>query len=205
MKSIGFTQTSADPCIYVHVNSEGEPDCYVGVYVDDIVIVPCDDEMARWVKGKLQEEFRVTDMGLLDWYLGMKITQVENEITVSQSLYTENILKKFNMFDSNPSQTPMISGEEQTNDPDQGKADQAVYRSAIGCLMYLSVCTRPDISLAVQKLARAVSDPRISDWVAVKKVFRYLCGTQRFGLCMKAEPSDKICGYVDASWGERPR
>ena len=51
------------------------------------------------------------------------------------------------------------------------------YASAIGSLMYAIVCTRLDIAHAVGVLSRFMSKPRKEHWIAVKWVFKYLCGT----------------------------
>ena len=56
------------------------------------------------------------------------------------------------------------------------------YLSAIGALMYLTNCTRPDIAFAVNLLARHSSTPAKRHWNGVKHLLRYLKGTIDFGL-----------------------
>jgi len=56
------------------------------------------------------------------------------------------------------------------------------YLSAIGALMYLANCTRPDIAFAVNLLARYSAAPTRRHWVGVKTILRYLQGTQVLGL-----------------------
>jgi hypothetical protein len=51
------------------------------------------------------------------------------------------------------------------------------YRHLIGCLMYLAVGTRPDISLAIAKLSQFLDCYNFSHWSATKHVLRYLAGT----------------------------
>ena len=48
------------------------------------------------------------------------------------------------------------------------------YREAIGALMYLATCTRPDIALAVNFAARFQIDPKQSDLTLVNGIFRYV-------------------------------
>src|SRR6202034_1808807 len=71
-------------------------------------------------------------------------------------------------------------------------------------LMYVMVCTRPDISHAVGVLSRIMSKPRKEHWTAVKRVFRYLRGTSDYGLCYQGRLGlDKVLdihGFVDADW-----
>ena len=48
------------------------------------------------------------------------------------------------------------------------------YPSAIGTLMYLANCTRPDIAFATNLLVRFSSSPIRRHWNKIKHVFRYL-------------------------------
>jgi hypothetical protein len=78
------------------------------------------------------------------------------------------------------------------------------YASAVGILMYAMVCTRPNIVHAVGVLSRYMSKPGKEHWTTVKRVFRYLRGTSRYGLCYKGRPGlDRVVdiyGFVDADW-----
>ena len=57
------------------------------------------------------------------------------------------------------------------------------YASAAGSLMYVMVCTRPDIAHAVGVVRRILSNLGRERWNAVKWVMRYLCGTSSMSLC----------------------
>eukprot|EP00253_Pinus_taeda_P020013 PITA_20013 len=78
------------------------------------------------------------------------------------------------------------------------------YASAVGSPMYAMVCTRPDIAHVVGVLSRFMSKPGKEHWTAVKRVFRYLCGTSDYGLCYQGRPGLDIIldirGFVDANW-----
>ena len=54
------------------------------------------------------------------------------------------------------------------------------YRELVGSLLYLSLVTRPDISFAVNQLARKANSPTIGDWKAGKHLIRYLIGSQDY-------------------------
>ena len=58
----------------------------------------------------------------------------------------------------------------------------ASYREVIGCLLWVSMGTRPDITFAVNQCARYSSDPKIEHWIAVMRILRYLQGTRDYGL-----------------------
>ena len=62
------------------------------------------------------------------------------------------------------------------------------YLEAVGSLMYLQVCTRPDIAFGVGVVSRFSSDPRRVHWGAVKKIFRYLQGSADTTLTLGGKP-----------------
>ena len=62
------------------------------------------------------------------------------------------------------------------------KVDQTKYRSAIGNLLYLSICTRPDIIYPISKAAQKSKDPNLEDWQNVLKIIKYLKGTIKYGI-----------------------
>jgi hypothetical protein len=82
-----------------------------------------------------------------------------------------------------------------------------MYQKAVGSLIYLNTCTRPDISFAVSSLARKMSNPSYQDWHAVKRLLRYLKGTKDYGISLgnnnqqnPADPGKIIKVYSDADW-----
>ncbi len=75
------------------------------------------------------------------------------------------------------------------------------YRQAIGSLMYLMITTRPEIAYAIGKLSQHNQTPRDHDWVAVKRVLRYISGTRDYGILYDGSKPLEIDGYSDADWG----
>ena len=63
-----------------------------------------------------------------------------------------------------------------------GIEDKIPYRELIGCLLWISMGTRPDVSYAVNQCARYSSDPKPEHWTACLRVLRYLKGTSDYGL-----------------------
>ena len=72
------------------------------------------------------------------------------------------------------------------------------YRLAIGSLMYLATCTRPDLSAAVSELSRFIQNPGAGHWEGVKRVLRYLSGTIGEGLLYERGAQVKVWGYSDS-------
>ena len=77
------------------------------------------------------------------------------------------------------------------------------YSSAVGSLIYVMVCTRPDIAHAVGVVSRFLSNPGKKHWEAVKWILRYLKGTSKSSLCFeKANPV--LEGYTDSDMAGDP-
>ena len=62
------------------------------------------------------------------------------------------------------------------------------YRELIGCLLWISMGTRPDISYAVNQCARYSSAPKEEHWTACMRILRYLRGTPDHGLHYCRDP-----------------
>ncbi|XP_047326500.1 secreted RxLR effector protein 161-like [Impatiens glandulifera] len=74
------------------------------------------------------------------------------------------------------------------------------YASAMGSLMYVMVCTRPDISYSVSVVSNFMSRPSKEHWKAVKRIFRYLRGTSDVGLIYGSNNQCLVIGYSDLDY-----
>ena len=76
--------------------------------------------------------------------------------------------------------------------------------SVVETLIYAIVCTRTGFAHAMGVLSKYMSKPGKEHWKAVKRVFKYLCGTASYGLCYEGRPRlDRVVnihGFVDADW-----
>ena len=159
LKSMGFVQTTSDPCIYV--STEGEM-FVIAVYVDDIVLAGKSDRQMSEVKSALSSKFDVKDMGELHYFLGMKVFQHQKagKVWIGQPAYAKNILQKFGMDNAKPVGTPVDTGTKLVKTTeDSDCVDQGLYQSAVGSLLYLSIATRPDIAYAVNNVAKFCANP----------------------------------------------
>jgi len=74
------------------------------------------------------------------------------------------------------------------------------YQSLMGSLMYLTVCTRPDISHAESLLSQFDSNFTQQHWTAAKRVLRYLTASEKSGITFK-KTGKYLFGYTDVDWG----
>ncbi|XP_062103402.1 secreted RxLR effector protein 161-like [Humulus lupulus] len=79
------------------------------------------------------------------------------------------------------------------------------YSNDVGSIMYLMVCTRPDLAHAISVLSKYMSNPGRTHWLAMKWLFRYLIGSTKVGFFYKQlQASTTIEGYSDADYaGDR--
>ncbi|PKU75106.1 putative mitochondrial protein [Dendrobium catenatum] len=120
-------------------------------------------------------------MGELSYFLGFRIKQLDDGTFLNQTKYIKEILKKYEMDKSKPINTPMTSSVPLDKDPSGKSVDQKMYRGMIGSLLYLTA-SRPDIMFSVCLCVRFQADPKESHLTAVKRIFRYLLGTQSLGI-----------------------
>ena len=160
----------------------------------------------------LKKEFEVKDFGKTKYCLGLQIEHLEDGIFVHQTTYTQKVLKRFYMDKAHPLSTPMVVRSlDPTKDPFRPKEDdeellgpEVPYLSAIGALMYLANCTRPDIAFAVNLLARFSSSPTRRHWNGIKHILRYLQGTADLGLFYSKTSRPELLGYADAGYLSDP-
>ena len=118
-------------------------------------------------------------------------------VTLVQSHYVEKILNRFGYSDCKSAPTPYDPTELQKNQ--RITSDQLRYSQIIGSLMYLASAMRPDISFAVSKLSRFVSNPGDEHWKALETVMRYLKGTTSYEIHYSGYPK-VLEGYSDSNW-----
>ena len=125
--------------------------------------------------------------------------QTNGEVFICQEGYAKSLLQRFGMEQCNPVSTPVDPAQKMKDPTEPLSEAEFPFRELIGCLMYLAVSTRPDISYAVNSLSQFNSKFGKEHWIGAKRILRYLKGTLDYGL--RYSPSDNsVCGYVDADW-----
>nr|GEU48859.1 copia protein [Tanacetum cinerariifolium] len=153
----------------------------VQIYVDDIIFGSTNQNLCDDFEKIMHDEFEMSMMGELNFFLGLQIKQMEDEIFFNQSKYIKEMLKKFGLEDSKPTKTPMSTEIKLTKDDEADFIDSSKYRGMIGSLLYLTA-SRPDIMFSVCLCARFQENPKTTHIEAVKRIFRYVRGTIHLGL-----------------------
>ncbi|KAG6480327.1 hypothetical protein ZIOFF_063827 [Zingiber officinale] len=135
-------------------------------------------------KKSMMVEFEMSDLGMMHYFIGMKVVQSTKGIFISQKKYVQEILDRFQMKDCNPVSTPTEFGLKLNKDHEGKKVDSTIYKQIVGSLMYLTA-TRPDIMYYVSLISRYMENPTEIHLLAAKRILRYLQGTKDFGLFYK--------------------
>jgi hypothetical protein len=147
----------------------------------------------------MMQKFEMTMMGELNYFLGFQVNQLKEGTFISQTKYTQDLLKRFGMKDAKPAKTPMGTNGHLDLNKGGKSVDQKAYRSMIESLLYL--CTsRPDIVLSVCMCVKFQSDPKECHLVAVKRILRYLVSTPCFGIWYPKGSTFDLIGYSDSDY-----
>ena len=207
LTELGFKQLKSDYCCYIRQNEDGIS--ILLVWVDDFLSISTNDSLNDRIEDELQKYFEIKSLGKPSIIIGVKITQENNLIQISQTHYIEILLNKYGLQDANPVSTPMDPNI-RLDDPEEISGEQGNtqmvthgYANLIGSLMYLAIATRPDIAYAINKLAQYTSAPKPKHWTAVKRIFRYLKGTKDHKLTYGGSNdllNEELNIYCDADW-----
>jgi len=96
----------------------------------------------------MQDEFEMSMMGELKFFLGIQINQSKDGVYVHQTNYTKELLKKFRLEDCKVMNTPMHPTCTLSKEDTGSKVNQKLYRGMIGSSLYVTA-SRPDILFSV--------------------------------------------------------
>ena len=189
----------------------------IPVHVDDSLFVCNSLPLYSWIISELQKSIEIIDMGPASLYLGNRITRdrTRRKIWLSQKSYCVELLRTWNMSNCTAASTPMSMKpyllEPSPNALPEVKDDdiKPLFQKLVGSLIYLAICTRPDISYAAMALGQFNANPTRSHLLAAKRVLRYLAGTLDLALEFNFDggvvPSTvggfvRNCAISDADW-----
>ncbi|GJW25669.1 retrotransposon protein, putative, ty1-copia subclass [Tanacetum coccineum] len=182
IKSFGFDQNLGKLCVYQ--KASGSNVTFLILYVEDIIIMGNHILSLQSVNDYLGKCFSMKDLGEAAFILGIKIYRDRSKrlIRLGQNTYMDKILKRYKMDNSKRGHTPMqerhdLNKTQGASTPKEAKNMQNVpYASAVGSIMYVVRCTRPDES----------------HWTAVKNILKYLRNTKDMFLVYGENPKAKL-------------
>jgi hypothetical protein len=197
LQQTGFKKGSVDNNLYIKVNQDSI--LLIEVYVDDIIFCSDDDRLSQKFAKDMQNEFEMSLLGELSFFLGLHTRQINQGIFISQITYIREMLKRFGMDDCKPIITPMQTSCKLSKDDDSKSTNQRQFRSMIGSLLYVTT-SRPDVMHEVGQVALFQATPKESHVLAVKIIFRYLKGIEEFGLWYPKGKDISLIAYTNTDW-----
>nr|GEU60760.1 retrotransposon protein, putative, unclassified [Tanacetum cinerariifolium] len=124
-------QNKTDPSSFIF--HKGPDIAYLLLYVDDIILTAFSISLLQRIISLLHAEFTMTDLGLLNYFLGISVTRTTSGIFLSQKKYATEILEQAHMLNCNPCRTP--DDTEKKHGPEGSPVtNHTVYRSLAGSL-----------------------------------------------------------------------
>ncbi|UYV80846.1 hypothetical protein LAZ67_19001950 [Cordylochernes scorpioides] len=194
----GLEKLKSDPCLFKWKNEDKY--FYVGIYVDDFITVSDSEDTSNRFINKLRHHLEIKDVTCKGMFLGIKIIQDKEGISLQQSHYVQQILQKYGMENCKEVPTPGSKEINLDNHIEDDNCEQHTYQEALGMLMFLAVNTRPDIAYITSKLSQYSRQPKQMHWTAIKRVMRYLRGTIDLGVKFERGKTGILKSYADASW-----
>lgn len=159
--SVGFVQFKIDHCTFIRTDATNNKFTAIHVHINNLAIT---GNNIDHFKKQISERWEMEHLGIAKVFVGIEIKRLgEHSYRLTQSRFTETILKRFDMFKTKSASTPLSPGVKLRKSTDKEleevKDEKLPYCNAVGSLMYLAQCTRPDLGHAVGVLSQHLEQP----------------------------------------------
>ena len=139
------------------------------------------------------------------YFLGMNVQYLRErrQLHLSQQTYVEALMSQYKEYIRGPRTLPIGCGIQLNREQGEVKPTSLPYSSLVGSLLYLAVCTRPDVSFAVGTLSKFISCPGREHWRAAIDTLSYLGATRRAGIMLgdvRGGVEHGMVAYADSDW-----
>jgi len=176
---------------------------FLGVYVDDIILTGDDEAEILELKQYLDHVFKIKDLGLVHYFLGIEVLQVEQGLLLTQRKFAKELLEEFGCQDLSPVTCPLDISCKLTTDGGDLLDNPSLYRKGVGKLNFLTN-TRPDLAFAVQHLSQFMQAPKLPHYNALIHVLRYIQGQPDLGILLHRNADYTLQAYCDSDWAACP-
>ncbi|XP_019256438.1 PREDICTED: uncharacterized protein LOC109234846 [Nicotiana attenuata] len=175
----------------------------LAVYVDDIILTGNDVSAISDLKSYLDEQFKIKDLGILHYFLGIEVSPTPDGLLLNQRKFILDLLAEYKCYEVSPVVSPLdLTLKLQAADGEL-LPNPELYRSLVGKFNFLTH-TRPDLSFAVQHLSQFLQSPRVPHYSAALHVLRFLKGTSDYGIFFNNSSDFALHGYCDSDWAACP-
>lgn len=199
LKKMSFEPIKSDQCLLI--KRDGQTICaLIALYVDDGLLCTRNQQETTEITDFLRKRFELT-INEAHYYVGIEISRDRKHRTISLSMknYINKLKETYKLEHTKGESIPINPNFIKTEDMQE--CTDEPYRQVIGSVMYAMVCTRPDISFAVNALAHHCSSPKETHWRAAQKLLRYLVSTSDYTLVLNSNVlSTSLSCYTDADF-----
>jgi hypothetical protein len=185
VEEFGFTPINSDAGVYIY--KEGKDYVIAIVYIDDTLFIGPNKSLVNKMKDKFMKQWECRDLGEPNKFLGMRITNKGQSISIDQCTYLNKLLECYGMTDAKSATTPLPASYIPV--PHTGSTNpelQRRFQVVIGSLLYIMLGTRPDITYAVTKLAQYSANPTVTQPLNSPYLFAFRPPVQE----LEATPTD---------------
>lgn len=216
LSAIGFLTSALDPSLYI-LKMQGSV-CFLVDFVDDIILASLDDGVMDHVVKALCAEYKMTDMGVPQRYVGMWIHRdiEKGELWLHQAPYLLDLAEKYKVSTDVLPDTPLPSHfvleqkweADKVAPPSPLDAKDARlegddfkrFQKMVGALNYVAHTVRLDVAFAVNQLSRSQHFAKRRHLDAAEHCIRYLVGTANLGLHFKKSDGIVLECFADANF-----
>ncbi|KAI7959139.1 hypothetical protein MJO28_002930 [Puccinia striiformis f. sp. tritici] len=195
----GFECDEVEECLYRY--KKGDSVIIVWIHVDDGIVFGNNQNDLNTLRTNMENSLRVKWDTEPKKLVGLRLDYEGDSIFLSQHLLLDQTVEKFKTeVNSNlvPTYTPLAGDNLVTSWGEP--VSPTLYQSLIGSINYLALGTRPDLSFAVNYLARFSSNPNETHWAALSHLVQYIHTTRSKRLRLRPTGDDLVT-WVDANWG----
>ncbi|XP_071740896.1 uncharacterized protein [Rutidosis leptorrhynchoides] len=178
---VGFQQSRCDTSLFIY--HQGTDTAYLLLYVEDIILTASSAAFLWQVIVSLHQEFSMTDLGPLNYFLGISVTRNSSGMFLSQKKYATEILERADMTGCHPSRT-LVETSSKLNTSRPPIANPTLYRSLAEALQYLTftryrLCSSGTLDLGLQLFASSTTSLTAysdADWAGFPSTRRSTSG-----------------------------
>ena len=209
MLTWGFTRLSCESCIYYRSSDSGT--IMSAIHVDDFLSITSNKTENERFKDQMRNIWTISDLGAVRFVIGITVTwdRPNHTVMLSQTTLIDKIVSQFGQRNASPVPVPMDPGlklrradYKKLTHEELDQISKLPYRSLVGCLLYLSIGTRPDITYSVQQLSQFLDCYTYTHWNAALRVVHYLSGTRDFKLHLGGDNPISLLGFTDSDWAK---
>ena len=200
LSELGYDRLEMEWGLYVKRENK-TPVGFILAYVDDMVCAAQPNEIRR-VVAKLGAKWKITDLGEVNLILGIKAQRdlAAKTVSLSQTAYIETLINRFPGHQAHYARSAPLPTSLNPEGGDDYAAQLSPYQQLVGCLLWISGCTRPDVAFTASYLSRFASNPLEHHWQLALRAVSYLVNTKDLKLVLGGRLKS-LETYVDSDWG----